>query len=74
MCVRRNGVGGSDKSEFCRQVKVGGSVQNAGWSIEKVDFKDSSLAEEVRIRGFKINKVEQLEKAYKEAGKYSLKP
>lgn len=49
-------------------------MQNAGWSIEKVDFKDTSLAEEVRIRGFKINKVEQLEKAYKEAGKYSLKP
>lgn len=56
------------------EVKVGRSVQNAGWSIEKVDFKDTSLAEEVRIRGFKINKVEQLEKAYKEAGKYSLKP
>ncbi|KAK4429599.1 UDP-sugar pyrophosphorylase [Sesamum alatum] len=56
------------------EVKVGGSVQNAGWTIESVDFKDTSVAEEVRIRGFKIKKVEQLEKAYKEPGKYSLKP
>ncbi|KAK6131485.1 hypothetical protein DH2020_034771 [Rehmannia glutinosa] len=54
------------------EVKVGGSVQNAGWIIENVDFKDTSLPEEVRIRGFKINKVEQLEKTYKEPGKYSL--
>ncbi|KAK6132254.1 hypothetical protein DH2020_034002 [Rehmannia glutinosa] len=56
------------------EVKVGGSVQNAGWIIENVDFKDTSVPEEVRIRGFKINKVEQLEKTYKEPGKYSLKP
>ncbi|KAL0438151.1 UNVERIFIED_CONTAM: UDP-sugar pyrophosphorylase [Sesamum latifolium] len=56
------------------EVKVGGSVQNAGWTIESVDFKDTSVPEEVRIRGFRINKVEQLEKAYKEPGKYSLKP
>ncbi|PIN16492.1 UDP-N-acetylglucosamine pyrophosphorylase [Handroanthus impetiginosus] len=56
------------------EVKVGGSVQNAGWTIENVDYKDTSVPEEVRIRGFKINKDEQLEKTYKEPGKYSLKP
>ncbi|KAL0351544.1 UNVERIFIED_CONTAM: UDP-sugar pyrophosphorylase [Sesamum calycinum] len=56
------------------EVKVGGSVKNAGWTIESVDFKDTSVPEEVRIRGFRINKVEQLEKAYKEPGKYSVKP
>ncbi|KAI3464579.1 hypothetical protein Pfo_021242 [Paulownia fortunei] len=55
------------------EVKVGGSVHNAGWIIENVDFKDTSVPEEVRIRGFKINKVEQLERTYKEPGKYSLK-
>lgn len=47
-------------------------MQNAGWTIENVDFKDTSVPEEVRIRGFKINKVEQLEKTFKEPGKYSL--
>ncbi|KAL0314374.1 UNVERIFIED_CONTAM: Peroxisome biogenesis protein 1 [Sesamum angustifolium] len=61
-------------SEVKSKVKVGGSVQNAGWTIESVDFKDTSVPEEVRIRGFRINKVEQLEKAYKEPGKYSVKP
>ncbi|KAL0360291.1 UNVERIFIED_CONTAM: UDP-sugar pyrophosphorylase [Sesamum radiatum] len=60
--------------EDAAKVKVGGSIKNAGWIIESVDFKDSSVPEEVRIRGFRINKVEQLEKAYKEPGKYSLKP
>ncbi|KAG8378207.1 hypothetical protein BUALT_Bualt08G0113800 [Buddleja alternifolia] len=56
------------------EVKVGGSVHNAGWVIENVDFKDTSVPEEVRIRGFKINKVEQLDKLYNEPGNYSLKP
>ncbi|GER52860.1 UDP-sugar pyrophosphorylase [Striga asiatica] len=55
------------------EVKVGGFVQNAGWVIENVDYRDISVAEEVRIRGFKINKLEQLEKSYNEPGKYSLK-
>ncbi|KAL3845480.1 hypothetical protein ACJIZ3_002883 [Penstemon smallii] len=55
------------------EVKVGGSVQNAGCIIQSVDFKDTSVPEEVRIRGFKINKVEQLEKTYSEPGKFSLK-
>ncbi|KAL3638864.1 hypothetical protein CASFOL_016771 [Castilleja foliolosa] len=53
------------------EVKVGGSVQNAGWIIENIDYKDTSVPEEVRIRGFKINKAEQLEKMYNEPGKYS---
>ncbi|XP_073021142.1 UDP-sugar pyrophosphorylase-like isoform X2 [Primulina eburnea] len=44
------------------EVKVGGSVQNKGWIFEDVDFKDTSAPEEVRIRGFRINKVEQLQK------------
>ncbi|KAG6390445.1 hypothetical protein SASPL_148179 [Salvia splendens] len=56
------------------EVKVGGTVHNAGWAIEKVDYKDTSVPEEVRIRGFKIIKVEQLEKTYNEPGKYSLSP
>ncbi|KAL3641203.1 hypothetical protein CASFOL_016171 [Castilleja foliolosa] len=56
------------------EVKVGGSVQNAGWIIENVDFQDTSVPEEVRIRGFKINKVEQLEKTFNEPGNFSLKP
>lgn len=53
---------------------MGGKVHNEGWTIEKVDFKDTSIPEEVRIRGFKINRKEQLEKTYKEPGKYSLSP
>ncbi|XP_052190773.1 UDP-sugar pyrophosphorylase [Diospyros lotus] len=56
------------------EVKIGGSVQNKGWLLENVDYKDTSVPEEVRIRGFRINKVEQLEKTYNEAGKFSWKP
>lgn len=56
------------------EVKVGGSVSNSGWIMEDVDFKDTSLPEEVRIRGFKVNKAEQLEKTYIEPGKFVLKP
>lgn len=37
-------------------------MQNKGWILEKVDYKDTTVPEEVRIRGFRINKVEQLEK------------
>ncbi|RVX15791.1 UDP-sugar pyrophosphorylase [Vitis vinifera] len=44
------------------EVKVGGVVQNKGWILEKVDYKDTTVPEEVRTRGFRINKVEQLEK------------
>lgn len=56
------------------EVKVGGSVQNKGWTIESVDYKDTSFPEEIRIRGFKFNKIEQLEGNYTEPGSYCLKP
>nr|GMC58173.1 UDP-sugar pyrophosphorylase [Ipomoea batatas] len=49
------------------QVKAGGFIDNKGWVIETVDYNDSSMVEEVRIRGFRLNKVEQLEKIYNEA-------
>lgn len=54
------------------QVKVGGKVQNKGWVIENVDHKDTSVPEQIRIRGFRINKVEQLEGTYDVPGKFSL--
>ncbi|XP_007019236.2 PREDICTED: UDP-sugar pyrophosphorylase isoform X1 [Theobroma cacao] len=56
------------------EVKVEGSIQNKGWLLESIDYKDTAIPEELRIRGFKINKIEQLEKTYGEPGKYSLKP
>lgn len=56
------------------EVKVSGSVRNKGWIIENVNHKDTSVPEEVRIRGFKFNKVEQLEKSFGEPGKFELKP
>ncbi|XP_059455608.1 UDP-sugar pyrophosphorylase [Corylus avellana] len=56
------------------EVKVRGSVQNKGWILENVDHKDASVPEELRIRGFKINKIEQLEKNYSEPGKFCLNP
>ena len=51
---------------------VRGSVKNKGWMLENVDYKDTSVPEEIRIRGFKINKIEQLEKKYSEPGKFCL--
>ncbi|KAK3230549.1 hypothetical protein Dsin_002430 [Dipteronia sinensis] len=56
------------------EVKVRGSVKNKGWMVENVDYKDTSVPEEIRIRGFKINKIEQLEKKYSELGKFCLEP
>lgn len=56
------------------EVSVEGKVQNNGWTLEPVDHKDTSVPEEIRIRCFKINKLEQLEKSYSEPGKFSLKP
>jgi len=56
------------------EVKVRGSVQNKGWILENVDHKDALVPEEIRTRGFKINKIEQLEKNYSEPGKFCLKP
>ncbi|KAL5737397.1 hypothetical protein ACOSP7_030158 [Xanthoceras sorbifolium] len=56
------------------EVKVGGSVKNKGWMLENVDYKDTTMPEEIRTRGFKINKIEQLEKKYSEPGKFCLEP
>ncbi|XP_076957614.1 UDP-sugar pyrophosphorylase-like [Bidens hawaiensis] len=55
------------------EVKVGGSVCNKGWTVESVDKDSTELPEEVRIRGFKIVKTEQLQKSYDEPGKFTLK-
>ncbi|XP_060967160.1 UDP-sugar pyrophosphorylase-like [Cannabis sativa] len=55
-----------DGVEEDAKVRVGGSVHNKGWNIEKVDYKDTSVAEELRIRGFRIIKIELLEKNGKE--------
>lgn len=52
---------------------MSGSVQNNGWALEPVDYKDSSEPEVLRIRGFKFNKVEQVEKKYSEPGKFDFK-
>jgi UDP-sugar pyrophosphorylase len=54
------------------EVKITGHVQNKGWTIQHVDYKDTSEKEEIRIRGFKFEKVEQLEVNYTEPGKHSL--
>ncbi|GAB4862109.1 hypothetical protein Ancab_037361 [Ancistrocladus abbreviatus] len=56
------------------EVKVGGLVENKGWILENVNHKDTSEPEELRIRGFKIDKIEQLEGNYNEPGKYCLRP
>lgn len=40
--------------------------------METVDYKDTSVPEEIRIRGFRFNKVEQLEKKFNQPGKFSL--
>uniref|UniRef100_A0A7N0ZZ65 UTP-monosaccharide-1-phosphate uridylyltransferase n=2 Tax=Kalanchoe fedtschenkoi TaxID=63787 RepID=A0A7N0ZZ65_KALFE len=56
------------------EVRVEGAIQNKGWTLEKVDYKDASFPEEIRIRGFRINKVEQLEATYDQPGSFTLKP
>ncbi|KAL6603544.1 hypothetical protein ACP70R_043905 [Stipagrostis hirtigluma subsp. patula] len=61
-------VNAADEAE----VKVTGHVQNKGWTIQHVDYKDTSEKEEIRIRGFKFAKVEQLEVNYTEPGKHSM--
>ncbi|KAK2390414.1 UTP-monosaccharide-1-phosphate uridylyltransferase [Trifolium repens] len=55
------------------EVNVSGSVQNNGWTIEPIDYKDSSEPEVLRIRGFKFNKVEQVEEKYSAPGKFQFK-
>ncbi|KAE8701789.1 UDP-sugar pyrophosphorylase [Hibiscus syriacus] len=56
------------------KVKVGGSIQNKGWILDNIDYKDNAFPEELRTRGFRINKIEQLEETYSEPGEFSLKP
>ncbi|KAA3468555.1 UDP-sugar pyrophosphorylase-like [Gossypium australe] len=56
------------------EVKVGGSIKNKGWLIERIDYKDTAFPEELRIRGFRMEKKEQLEETYSQPGKYTLKP
>lgn len=53
-------------------MKVGGSVCNNGWIMESIDKDSSAFPEEIRTRGFKINRMEQLEKSYGEPGNFSL--
>ncbi|XP_043708607.1 UDP-sugar pyrophosphorylase-like [Telopea speciosissima] len=55
------------------KIKVGGSVHNRGWLLEEVDYKDASVPEEIRTRGFRINKVEQEELNYTESGMFAFK-
>lgn len=50
-----------------------GSVENKGWTLETVDYKNASEPEVARIRGFKFNKIEQLEGKYSEPGHFTLK-
>ncbi|CAA7409048.1 unnamed protein product [Spirodela intermedia] len=54
------------------EVRVGGSVRNRGWALERVDYRDDSMPEELRIRGFKIERLEQEEANFTEPGKFSL--
>lgn len=53
-------------------MRVEGSVRNRGWALERVDFRDDSVPEELRIRGFKIDRLEQEEVNCTEPGKFSL--
>lgn len=52
------------------EVKVTGDVKNQGWILKHIDYKDESYPEELRIRGFIIEKIEQLEMNYTEPGTF----
>ncbi|ESQ46642.1 hypothetical protein EUTSA_v10000457mg [Eutrema salsugineum] len=54
------------------EVHLGGLIRNDGWTMENVDYKDTSVPEEIRIRGFRFNKVEQLEKKFTQPGKIAV--
>ncbi|XP_030526560.1 UDP-sugar pyrophosphorylase [Rhodamnia argentea] len=54
------------------EVTVKARVENKGWILESVDYKDTSVPEEIRIRGFRIDKVEHLEKTFDGPGKFCL--
>lgn len=53
------------------EVHVTGHVQNKGWNLKHIDYKDASFLEETRIRGFEVDKLEQLELNYNEPGYFS---
>jgi len=42
----------------CVQGVISGHIRNKGWVKEPVDIEDSSLEEHIRMRGFKIVKLE----------------
>ncbi|KAA3485012.1 UDP-sugar pyrophosphorylase-like [Gossypium australe] len=50
------------------EVKVGGSIKNKGWLIERINYKDTAFLEKLRVRGFRM------EETYSQPGKYTLKP
>lgn len=52
------------------EVKLSPHVQNDGWMFEPVDYKDNSIPEEIRIRGFAIKKNDQTILNYDQPGKY----
>ncbi len=52
------------------EVKLSPHVQNDGWIFEHVDYKDNSIPEEIRIRGFAIKKNDQTILNYDQPGKY----
>ncbi|KMZ73959.1 UDP-glucose pyrophosphorylase [Zostera marina] len=52
-------VNSEDDVDDAKVLKVEGSVKNKGWFLQHVDYKDDSVREESRIRGFKIEKNEQ---------------
>ncbi|VVB15635.1 unnamed protein product [Arabis nemorensis] len=54
------------------EVKMGGLIKNSGWAMETVDYKDTSVPEEIRIIGFRFNKVEQLEKKFTQPRRFSM--
>eukprot|EP01018_Ginkgo_biloba_P019980 Gb_41797 [translate_table: standard] len=52
------------------EVKLAAHVQNEGWIIEPIDYKDNSIPEEIRIRGFTFKKINQTTLRYDQPGKY----
>ncbi|KAL4183819.1 hypothetical protein AMTRI_Chr11g100160 [Amborella trichopoda] len=53
------------------EVKICASVKNQGWHLKPVDYKDDSVAEEIRTRGFRIEKINQMELTYDKPGKFT---
>lgn len=52
------------------EVKLSARVKNDGWILEPVNYKNDSLPEEIRIRGFAIKKIDQTILKYDQSGKY----